>query len=82
MTENVSVPTEGDVEATDSNSDFCPLGPSGTALAPPSVPGKASAAVTQLAKKTAASGKLLCTQKKLTPGKHDVQLTIPSARTA
>lgn len=73
---SVSVSAEIHLEATESNKDLCPLGPSWSVVAPPSVPNQAISAVTKCAKKPAAIGELPCTQRSLAPGVDKIKHTV------
>lgn len=55
--EDVSVLDESSLEATEFNLDLCPLGPPISAVAPLSVPDRASSAVSKCIKKSAATSK-------------------------
>lgn len=82
--EVVSAPDEGDLEATESNSDFRQLGQSWAALSPSSVSGMESSVTIKRSKKLSASGKSPRTRKKLAFRNRKIKLTIPltSSRSA
>lgn len=76
LTNDVSIPGEGKLEVTESSLDPRPLGPSGAALDPLSVPSMASLAVTERAKNHGTAFKSLCTRKRLTSGSGTFKLTV------
>lgn len=79
LAEDVNVLAKGNLAATDSDSNLCPLGPPGSAVAPLSVLDWASSAVLKLVKKPTATSKSPCTLMKLAPGGGKIKLTEPLA---
>lgn len=73
--ENVSVPSDGDLMATESNSDFRLLGPTGAVFSPSPVPGAASFVSTKCDKKSFIYWKPSRTRRKLARGSR-VTLTV------
>lgn len=77
LTENVSVPDEGDLKTTEPNSDFRLLGSSVSAVAPSFVPGRESDITTKHFKKHFASGNWPCIWKMLASATGKIKLRAP-----